>query len=87
MYKILNTLMIIIIVIFIFTIYKFYSSNKNINSTKYNRKNIDKILNEKIKDLPILESDTNNVIITNNLINKDLKHEKNRSFWELIKTK
>ena len=58
MYKILNTLMIIIIVIFIFTIYKFYSSNKNINSTKYNRKNIDKILNEKIKDLPILESDS-----------------------------
>ncbi len=87
MYKIFNTLMIIIIVIFIFTIYTFYSSNKNINSTKYNRKNIDKILNEKIKDLPILESDTNNVIITNNLINKDLKHEKNRSFWELIKTK
>ena len=87
MYKIFNILMIIIIVIFIFTIYKFYSSNKNINSTKYNRKNIDKILNEKIKDLPILESDTNNVIITNNLFNKDLKHEKNRSFWELIKTK
>ena len=49
MYKIFNTLMIIIIVIFIFTIYTFYSSNKNINSTKYNRKNIDKILNEKIR--------------------------------------
>ena len=87
MYKILNTLMIIIIIIFIFSIYNFYSSNKNINSTKHNRKNIDKILNEKIKDLPILENDTNNVIIINDSINKDFNNEKKRSFWELIKTK
>lgn len=87
MYKILNTLMLIIIAIFILSIYKFYSSNKNINSTKFNRNNIQKILNEKISDLPILDNDTNDVIILNNSINKGLQREKKRSFWELFKTK
>ena len=87
MYKILNTLMLIIIAIFMFSIYKFYSSNKNINSTKFNRNNIQKILNEKISDLPILDNDTNDVIILNNSINKGLQREKKRSFWELFKTK
>lgn len=87
MYKILNTLMLIIIAIFMLSIYKFYSSNKNINSTKFNRNNIQKILNEKISDLPILYNDTNNVIILNNSINKGLQREKKRSFWELFKTK
>ena len=70
-----------------FSIYKFYSSNKNINSTKFNRNNIQKILNEKISDLPILDNDTNDVIILNNSINKGLQREKKRSFWELFKTK
>ncbi|MEC8074050.1 MAG: hypothetical protein VX087_00280 [Pseudomonadota bacterium] len=69
------------------SIYKFYSSNKNINSTKFNRNNIQKILNEKISDLPILDNDTNDVIILNNSINKGLQREKKRSFWELFKTK
>ena len=87
MYKILNTLMLIIIAIFMLNIYKFYSSNKNINSTKFNRTNIQKILNEKISDLPILDNDTNDVIILNNSINKGLQREKKRSFWELFKTK
>ncbi len=87
MYKILNTLMLIIIAIFMLSIYKFYSSNKNINSTKFNRNNIQKILNEKISDLPILDNDTNDVIILNNSINKGLQREKKRSFWELFKTK
>lgn len=79
--------MLIIIAIFILSIYKFYSSNKNINSTKFNRNNIQKILNEKISDLPILDNDTNDVIILNNSINKGLQREKKRSFWELFKTK
>ena len=46
MYKILNTLMILIIILFTFTIYKYYSSNKNIKNRDYNRLNIDEILKE-----------------------------------------
>ena len=75
--------MIILIIIFIFLIYKHYSSNKTINTKDYNRSNINKILNEKISNLPILNNDTNNVIEFNNSINKLMR--KKVSFLELRK--
>ena len=83
MSKFLNTF----IILFIFTIYKHYSSNKNINIKDYNRSNIDKILKEKIKDLPILANDTNNVIKFNNSLDNGITEEKKRSFWDLLKTR
>ena len=85
MYRILNTLMILIIIIFTFTIYKYYSSNKNIDAKNYNRKNIDQILKEKIIDLPVLKNDTNNVIEFNNSLNDGIEENKKRSFWDLLK--
>ena len=62
MIKILNIIMFLLIIIFIFSIYNYYSSNKNIDSKNYNRKNIDQILKEKIIDLPVLKNDTVSVI-------------------------
>ena len=85
MYKVLNILMITIIIIFIFIIYKHYSSNKTIDAKDYNRSNINEILKEKISNLPVLNNDTNNVIEFNNSIEGETHEKKKRSFWELLK--
>ena len=87
MYKILNTLMILIIIIFTFTIYKYYSSNKNIKNRDYIRLNIDEILKEKLNNLPVLSNDTNDVIEFNNSFENEINNEKKRSFWDLLKNK
>ena len=68
-------------------IYKYYSSSQNIEKKNYNRKNIDEIINTKISNLPILENDTNNVIEFNDGFSNDIKNNKPRSFWNLLKTK
>ena len=52
MFKIINILMSLLVIFFIFKVFSFYSSNKNISFKNYNRSNIDLILKEKIKDLP-----------------------------------
>ena len=85
MIKILNLIMFPLIIIFILSIYNYYSSNKNIDAKNYNRKNIDRILKEKIFDLPVLKNDTNNVIEFNNSLKDDIEENKKRSFWNLLK--
>ena len=85
MLKIFNIIMFLLIIIFIFNIYNYYSSDKNIDAKKYNRKNIDQILKEKIIDLPILKNDTNNVIEFNNSLKDDIEENKKRKFWDLLK--
>ena len=85
MIKILNIIMFLLIIIFILSIYNYYSSNKNVDAKNYNRENIDRILKEKIIDLPVLKNDTNNVIEFNNSLKNDIKENKKRSFWDLLK--
>ena len=87
MTKILNIIMILLVFIFILSIYNYYSSNKNIDKKNYNRKNIDQILKEKIIDLPVIENDTNSVIEFNNSLKNEIEDDKKRSFWDLIKNK
>ena len=77
--------MFLLIIIFILSIYNYYSSNKNVDAKNYNRKNIDRILKEKIFDLPVLKNDTNNVIEFNNSLKDDIEENKKRSFWNLLK--
>ena len=84
MTKIVNALFIFIIFMFFFIIYNYYSSNKNINSKIYNRSNADQILKEKIKDLPVIINDTDNVIEFNNSLDNKMINEKKRSFWDLF---
>ena len=79
--------MLSIIIYFIFVILSYYSSNKNINAKRFNRSNIDQILKEKITDLPVLVSDTNNVIEFNNSLENEINSNKKRSFWDLLKNK
>tara|TARA_B100000575_G_C23116496_1_gene645486 strand:+ start:1335 stop:1598 length:264 start_codon:yes stop_codon:yes gene_type:complete len=85
MYKFINILMFLIILIFFFNVLNYYSSNKNIETKNFNRLNIDKILKEKISNLKILDNDTNNVIEFNNSLKNQTNDEKKRSFWELFK--
>ena len=85
MIKIFNIVMFLLIIIFILSIYNYYSSNKNIDAKNYNRKNIDQILREKIIDLPVLKNDTDNVIEFNNSLKDGIEENKRRSFWDLLK--
>lgn len=87
MRKIINILLFILIISFLFFTLRFYVSNKNIKDKSFNRVNIDQILKEKIKDLPVIENDTNSVIEFNNSLEKETSNEKKRSFWDLLKTK
>ena len=85
MIKMLNIIMFLLTIIFILSIYNYYSSNKNVNVKNYNRENIDQILKEKITDLPVLKNDTNNVIEFNNSLKNDIEENKKRNFWDLLK--
>ena len=88
MRRILNILMVSIIILFFFFTFKYYSSNKNINTKDYNRLNIDLILKDKTSGLPILKNNTNNIIEFNNSLENEIdKYEKKRKFWDLLKNK
>jgi hypothetical protein len=87
MYRILNIFFLIIILIFSLSIYKYYSSNKNIKARDFNRNNINQIINDKTADLPVLVDDTSSVIIFNNSLSNEIDNKKSRSFWNLLKSK
>ena len=87
MYKIINLFFVIIVFLFFFNIYKYYSSNKNIKNIDLNRSNIEEIIKTKISDIPILKNDTNNVIEFNDSFDEEIKNNKKRSFWDLLKSK
>ena len=88
MRRILNILMVLIIILFFFFTFKYYSSNKNINTKDYNRLNIDLILKDKTSGLPVLKNNTNNIIEFNNSLENEIdKYEKKRKFWDLLKNK
>ena len=86
MYKFVNIFIFLLIFTFFFSIYKYYSSSKNIYNKNFNRTNIDEILKEKITGIPILTNDTNNVIEFNNSLEENT-NEKKRGFWDLLKYK
>ena len=86
MQKILSIFFLILVIIFFGSTFKYYSSNKNIKNKEFNRNNIDQILNDKISNLPILKNDTNNVIEFNDGFSNEIKNDKSRSFWNLLKS-
>ena len=87
MNKFLNIFFFIFILIFFYSTYKFYSSNKNIQAKNYKRDNINEIINTKISNLPILKNDTEDVIEFNDGFSNKLNNDKPRSFWNLLKFK
>ena len=79
--------MILIVLLFTFSIFKYYLSKKNLKIKNFNRSNIDQILNKKIVDLPLLTNDTNNVIVFNDSFESEIDNNENKSFWDLLKIK
>ena len=57
----------------------------NIEKKDFNRNNINKIINNKISNLPILKNDTNNVIEFNDGFSNEIKKDKPRNFWNLLR--
>ena len=86
MQKFVSIFFLILVIMFFGSTYKFYSSNKNIKDKEFNRNNIDQILNDKISNLPILKNDTDNVIEFNDGFSNEIKNDKPRSFWNLLKS-
>ena len=87
MKRVFNIIMFLLVLLFIFSIYEYYSSSKNINSNYFNRNNVEKILKTKIYDLPVLNNDTNNIIEFNDSFETEINNNKKRSFWDLLNKK
>ncbi len=87
MYKFVNIFIFLLVLTFFLSIYKYYSSSKNIYNKNFNRTYINEILKEKIIGIPVLTNDTNNAIKFNDSFNEDINFNKKRSFWNLLKNK
>ena len=87
MYKIINLFFVVLIFLFFFNIYNYYSSNKNIKNINLKRLNIEEILKNKTLNLPVLKNDTNNVIEFNSSFSDEIKSDEQRNFWNLLKIK
>ena len=85
MYKIINLFFLVIIFLFLLNVYKYYSSSNNIKKVNLNRSNIEEIIKTKILDVPILENDTSDAIEFNSSFSEEIKENKPRSFWNLLK--
>ena len=79
-----NLFYLITSLIFLITIIFFYFSEENIKSTNKNRSFYLLSLNNKVEDLPILENDTQNIIIYSNDVENYKKNKKKYSFESLI---
>jgi len=74
----------IIILLFVYLLFAIYFSEENIKKIKKNRVHIENSLKDYLSILPILENDTNDVIIYNSSEFLEKKIKK-RKFWELLK--
>ena len=70
---------------FIFFDINYYLSENNIERSNKVILQHQNELDNKFSDLPIIESDTNNIIEYTNEIEK-FKNKKQRKFWDLFKT-
>ena len=85
MYKIINFFFFIFIILFFFYVYKYYLSNKNIKKINLNRINIEQIVENKLANIPVLTNDTDKVIEFNSSFTEEIRKDKQRNFWDLLK--
>tara|TARA_Y100000816_G_C25637543_1_gene339566 strand:- start:179 stop:442 length:264 start_codon:yes stop_codon:yes gene_type:complete len=85
MIKLINIFFILITLLFLTLVFKHYLSNKNIKKININRSNIENIVKSKISNLPKLKNDTKNVIEFNSGYQEEIKQNKPRNFWQLLK--
>jgi len=87
MYKIFSVFFTVLIFLFFFSVYNYYSSNKNIKNVNLKRLNIEKNLKTQIFNLPVLTNDTNDVIEFNSSFSEEIQSDEKRNFWDLLKIK
>ena len=85
MNKIISFVVVIIVLSFFGFSFNYYISDRNINTVKNNRENLDSKILESTSNLPLLPNDTNNVIEFNSGFENSNKQNYKRSFWELFK--
>ena len=83
--KIIRFVIIIIVLSFFGFSFNYYISDRNINTVKNNRENLESKILESTSNLPLLPNDTNNVIEFNSGFEDSNKQNFKRSFWELFK--
>ena len=69
----------------IFFVIKFYLSESNFKRSNKVILQHRNELDNKFNNLPIIKSDTNNIIVYTNEV-EDFKNKKSRNFWDLLKT-
>ena len=84
MIRVLNIIIIILLTIFFYKVFSFYSSLNNKDLISKNRENIDNLIDSKIQDIPFFKNDTNNVIEFNSGYNQN-DDKNNKKFWNLFK--
>ena len=80
--EIKNLIFIIVILIFIFFIGKYYFSDENAKKSYRSLLNIDEKIKIYVNELPILENDTDDIIEYVKQTNKQKKKKFN--FWQLL---
>ena len=80
-----NVVYLLTIFFAIFFVTKFYLSENNIKRSNKVILQHQNELDNKFSDLPIIESDKNNIVEYTNEIEK-FKNKKQRKFWDLFKT-
>ena len=73
---------IVIILLFLFLTGRYYFSNENIKNSYRSYENIDQKIQDYSKNLPLLKSDTENIIEYVKQTNK--KKKKKFNFWKLL---
>ena len=81
--KIKNIIFLMLILVLVFLIIKYYFSEENIIFVNKSRTSYSLLLRENLNNLPILENDTNNIIVYKNDLEKFKKKRKVR-FWEKL---
>ena len=84
--EIYKVIYFIIILLFVYLLFAIYFSEENIKKIKKNRVHIENSFKDYLSNLPILENDTNDVIIYNSSEFLEKKIKK-RKIWELLKKK
>ena len=81
--EIYKVIYFIIILLFVYLLFAIYFSEENIKKIKKNRVNIENSFKDYLSNLPILENDTNDVIIYNSSEFLEKKIKK-RKIWKLL---
>ena len=85
MNKIISFVGVTIVLSFFGFSFNYYISDRNINTVKNNRENLESKILESTSNLPLLPNDTKNVIEFNSGFENSNKQKFKRSFWELFK--